>query len=53
VDVSEMQRKLSQWATENPGEQYRELYRARSQGSAPWQTYVMAFGGSRSASIFL
>ncbi len=26
VDVSEMQRKLSQWATENPGEQYRELY---------------------------
>jgi RNA-directed DNA polymerase len=26
VDVSEMQRKLSQWATENPLEQYRELY---------------------------
>ena len=26
VDVSEMQRKLSQWATENPTEQRRELY---------------------------
>ena len=26
VDVSEMQRKLSQWATESPNEQYRELY---------------------------
>jgi RNA-directed DNA polymerase len=26
VDVSEMQRKLSQWATENPQEKYRELY---------------------------
>jgi len=26
VDVSEMQKKLSQWATENPAEQYRELY---------------------------
>jgi RNA-directed DNA polymerase len=26
VDVSEMQRKLSQWATENPNEPYRELY---------------------------
>jgi RNA-directed DNA polymerase len=26
VDVSEMQKKLSQWATENPDEQYRELY---------------------------
>ena len=26
MDVSEMQRKLSQWATENPQEQYRELY---------------------------
>ena len=26
MDVSEMQRKLSQWATENPTEQRRELY---------------------------
>src|SRR5215510_2582246 len=26
VDVSEMQKKLSQWATENPTEQRRELY---------------------------
>ena len=26
MDVSAMQRKLRQWATENPGEQYRELY---------------------------
>jgi retron-type reverse transcriptase len=26
VDVSEMQKKLSQWATENPGAPYRELY---------------------------
>ena len=26
MDVSEMQRKLSQWATENPYDQYRELY---------------------------
>jgi RNA-directed DNA polymerase len=26
VDVSEMQKKLSQWATENPNEQRRELY---------------------------
>src|SRR5215475_13683258 len=26
VDVSEMQKKLSLWATENPSEQYRELY---------------------------
>src|SRR4029453_17488251 len=26
VDVSEMQKKLSQWATENPEAQYRELY---------------------------
>jgi RNA-directed DNA polymerase len=26
VDVSEMQKKLSLWATENPQEQYRELY---------------------------
>ena len=26
MDVSEMQKKLSQWATENPAEQYRELY---------------------------
>ena len=26
MDVSEMQKKLSQWATENPKEQYRELY---------------------------
>ena len=26
MDVSEMQKKLSQWATENPHEQYRELY---------------------------
>jgi len=26
VDVSEMQKKLSQWATENPEGQYRELY---------------------------
>jgi len=26
VDVGEMQRKLSQWAIENPADQYRELY---------------------------
>ena len=26
MDVSEMQKKLSLWATENPSEQYRELY---------------------------
>jgi retron-type reverse transcriptase len=26
VDVSEMQKKLRQWATENPTEQRRELY---------------------------
>src|SRR5262245_25801153 len=26
VDVSEMQKKLSQWATEHPDDQYRELY---------------------------
>ena len=26
MDVSEMQKKLSQWAIENPKEQYRELY---------------------------
>ena len=26
MDVSEMQKKLSQWATENPHEPYRELY---------------------------
>ena len=26
MDVSEMQKKLSQWATENPEDQYRELY---------------------------
>jgi RNA-directed DNA polymerase len=26
VDVGEMQRKLSQWATENPADQYRDLY---------------------------
>ena len=26
MDVGEMQKKLSQWATENPEEQYRDLY---------------------------
>ena len=26
MDVGEMQRKLSQWATENPEDQYRDLY---------------------------
>ena len=26
MDVGEMQRKLSQWATENPADQYRDLY---------------------------
>ena len=26
MDVGEMQKKLSQWATENPEEPYRELY---------------------------
>ena len=26
MDVGEMQKKLSQWATENPQEQYRDLY---------------------------
>ena len=26
MDVSEMQKKLRQWATENPEDQYRELY---------------------------
>ena len=26
MDVGEMQKKLSQWATENPEDQYRDLY---------------------------
>ena len=34
MDVGEMQRKLSQWAVENPEEQYRELYHLLC--TAPW-----------------
>src|SRR5215471_11445273 len=53
VDVSEMQRKLSQWATDNPEDQYRELYHLLC--TEPWLRVaahsVLKNSGSKTAGI--